>query len=80
MKKVGQNYMKGTECQYEEPRIILEDNGIVFLETELRKNTKDAALTDPLSFRFIVFKPTNFQWARVIQKALSPDKVNTSSS
>ena len=39
--------MKGAECQYEEPRIILEDNGIAFLETELRKKKyilKDAAL------------------------------------
>lgn len=38
--------MKGAECQYEEPRIILEDNGIAFLETELRKKyiLKDAAL------------------------------------
>lgn len=32
--------MKGAERQYEEPRIILEDNGIAFLETELRKKKK----------------------------------------
>lgn len=62
--------MKGTECQYEEPRIILEDNGIAFLETELRKKIqKMLRFTDPFFQRyFIVFKPTDFKWARVIQK------------
>ena len=36
--------MKGAECQYEEPRITLEDNGIAFLERIKKKNTKDATL------------------------------------
>ena len=37
--------MKGAECQYEEPRITLEDNGIAFLERIKKKNTKDGVST-----------------------------------
>ena len=66
--------MKGAECQYEEPRITLEDNGIAFLERIKKKNTKDATLQRPFLSKIVYSIQTDrLLVGKSDSTALSPD-------